>query len=48
MFGRKRNKLEEKIKEVFAQIHEQKDEFESRFSSMEESGKSKVKPLSLR
>lgn len=39
MFGSKRNKLEEQIKEIFSRIKEQRDDFESRVSSIEEGGK---------
>lgn len=39
MFGSKRNKIEEQIKGAFAQILEQRGEFEERVNSIEESGK---------
>jgi len=38
MFGSKRNKIQEQIKEAFAQINEQREAFEEKVSSIEESG----------
>lgn len=39
MFGSKKNKIEEQIKEAFAQIQEQREEFEARVNAIEEGGK---------
>lgn len=38
MFGNKRNKIEEQIREAFAEVLEQKSEFEERVASMEANG----------
>lgn len=39
MFGSKRNKIEEKIKKAFAEITEHREAFETKVSSIEETGK---------
>lgn len=39
MFGSKKNKIEEQVKEVFSQLWKQKEAFESRLYTIEEGGK---------